>query len=82
VACALVDVLADGLSLIYSFFDPDLPERSLGTHMIVEAIAEARALRLPYLYLGYWVQRSEKMTYKERFRPQEVLTGEGWVLRP
>jgi arginine-tRNA-protein transferase len=81
VALCLRDRLSDGLSLVYSFYDPDLAERSLGTHMIVEAIAEARALRLPYLYLGYWVQRSDKMTYKQRFRPQEVLTAEGWLPR-
>jgi arginine-tRNA-protein transferase len=80
-AVCLRDRLSDGLSLVYSFYDPEATERSLGTHMIIEAIAEARALRLPYVYLGYWVQRSEKMTYKARFRPQEVLTGEGWVLR-
>jgi arginine-tRNA-protein transferase len=80
-AVCLRDRLSDGLSLVYSFYDPDATERSLGTHMIIEAIAEARALRLPYVYLGYWVQRSEKMTYKSRFRPQEVLTGEGWVLQ-
>lgn len=78
-AVCLRDRLSDGLSLVYSFYDPNAPERSLGTHMIIEAIAEARALRMPYVYLGYWVQRSEKMTYKARFRPQEILSGEGWM---
>jgi leucyl-tRNA---protein transferase len=78
-AVSLRDRLSDGLSLVYSVYDPDAAERSLGTHVIIEAIAEARALRLPYVYLGYWVQRSEKMAYKARFQPQEILTGEGWV---
>jgi arginyl-tRNA--protein-N-Asp/Glu arginylyltransferase len=79
VAVALVDVLADGLSMVYSFFDPELAERSLGSFMILDQIARARALGLPYLYLGYWVEGSRKMGYKARFRPQERLMSEGWL---
>jgi len=79
VACALTDVLADGLSMVYSFFDPELAERSLGTLMILEHIERARKLGKPYVYLGYWVDGSPKMHYKSRFRPQERLTPKGWV---
>ncbi len=79
VACVLVDVLIDGLSLIYSFFDPGLPERSLGTFVVLDSIQRCHRLRLAYLYVGYLVLGSKKMTYKARFRPQERLRPEGWV---
>ena len=79
-AAVLIDVLGDGLSLIYSFYDPELSCRGLGTFMILDSIARARRLGLPYLYLGYWVQGSRKMNYKSRFLPQERLTAEGWTL--
>lgn len=78
-AVALTDVLGDGLSMVYSFFDPELPSRSLGTYMILDHIARARALGLPYVYLGYWVEGSEKMAYKARFQPQERLVPQGWA---
>ena len=77
-ALSLTDVLADGLSMVYSFFDPDLGDRSLGSFMILDHIARARAEGLPYLYLGYWVEGSRKMEYKARFRPQERLLSSGW----
>jgi arginine-tRNA-protein transferase len=79
VACALTDVLSDGLSMVYSFFDPELSERSLGTFMILEHIERARKLGKPYVYLGYWVDGSPKMHYKSRFKPQERLTSRGWI---
>ena len=79
VACVLTDVLADGLSLVYSFFEPELADRSLGTLVILDHIARARAMGLPYVYLGYWVEGSRKMDYKARFLPQERLHPEGWV---
>ena len=79
VATALTDVLADGLSMVYSFFDPDYAERSLGTFMILDHIARARKMGLPYVYLGYWVDGSRKMGYKRRFRPQEHLGPRGWT---
>ncbi len=75
----LTDVLGDGLSMVYSFFDPDMSERSLGTFMILEHIERARKLGKPYVYLGYWVDGSPKMHYKSRFKPQERLTPRGWV---
>jgi arginyl-tRNA--protein-N-Asp/Glu arginylyltransferase len=76
---ALTDVLSDGLSMVYSFFDPDAGPRSLGTFIILDHIARARRLGLPYVYLGYWVKGSRKMDYKGRFLPQERLTGDGWT---
>ena len=75
---ALTDVLGDGLSMVYSFFDPDEDARSLGTFMILDHIERARRMGLPYVYLGYWVRDSRKMDYKARFLPQERLTTDGW----
>jgi arginine-tRNA-protein transferase len=79
IAASLTDVLDDGLSMVYSYFDPEMAERSLGTFMILDQIARARALGLPYLYLGYWVAGSRKMDYKARFLPQERLMAPGWM---
>ena len=78
VGVALSDVMADGYSMVYSFFDPELPERSLGTYMIMDHVARARSKGLPHVYLGYWVEGSQKMNYKQKFAPQEHLTGDGW----
>ena len=78
-AVALSDVLSDGLSMVYSFFDPDEGDRSLGTFMIIDHIERARAMGLPYVYLGYWVPGSRKMDYKGRFLPQERLMPSGWM---
>lgn len=77
-AVALTDILADGLSMVYSFYEPEDANRSIGTFMILDHIAKARALGLPYVYLGYWVEGSEKMAYKSRFLPQERLAPHGW----
>ncbi len=77
-AMTLVDVLNDGLSMVYSFFDPDHVARSLGTFMILDHIARAQRMGLDYVYLGYWVRNSKKMDYKGRFLPQERLMPEGW----
>jgi arginine-tRNA-protein transferase len=79
VAVALCDLLSDGISMVYSFYDPAAARRGLGTYMILDHIAHARRLELPYLYLGYWIQGSPKMSYKTRFRPQEQLTESGWM---
>lgn len=78
IATALTDVLGDGLSMVYSFFDPSYADRSLGTFMILEHIMRARKLGLPYVYLGYWVSGSTKMDYKAKFQPQERLGPRGW----
>jgi len=80
VACALVDQLSDGLSMVYSFFDPELSRRSPGSFMILDHVVQAERLGLPYLYLGYWVRGSEKMDYKARFSPLEILDPGGWRL--
>ena len=77
-AVALCDRLSDGISMVYSFFDPAEPARGLGTYMILEHIAFARRLGLPHLYLGYWIEGSQKMAYKARFQPQERLGPETW----
>ena len=76
----LVDLLDDGLSLIYSFYEPTLESRSLGTFIILDQIQRAKRMGLDYLYLGYWVNGSAKMEYKARFLPQERLTPDGWTL--
>lgn len=78
VACALTDRVEDGLSMVYSFFSPDAPRRSLGSHVILDHVARAGEMGLPYVYLGYWVEGSPKMDYKRRFGPQEMLMATGW----
>jgi arginine-tRNA-protein transferase len=80
IAVALSDRMADGFSMVYSFFDPEQTRRSLGTWMILDHIQRARSEGLPHVYLGYWVEGSRKMEYKTRFRPQEHLTASGWEL--
>lgn len=75
---ALTDQLGDGLSMVYSFFDPAYRETALGTYMILDHVERARRMRLPYVYLGYWVDGSPKMAYKARFKPQEHLGPNGW----
>ncbi len=79
VACCLTDVLEDGLSMVYSFYDPELAHRSLGAFMILDHVFRARAMGLPHLYLGYWVAGSKKMDYKAHYLPQERLGNEGWT---
>ncbi len=79
VGVALTDPLPDGLSMVYSFFDPALSRRGLGTMMILDHIARAREMN-GYLYLGYWVPNSPKMAYKVAFQPLEVQRGSrGWI---
>jgi len=79
IATALTDILSDGLSMVYSFFDPELSDRSLGTYMILDHIQRTKKQGLPYLYLGYWINGSKKMDYKARFKPQERLGLNGWM---
>jgi arginyl-tRNA--protein-N-Asp/Glu arginylyltransferase len=77
-AGGVVDRVPHGLSAVYTWFDPEEPRRGLGTFMVLAGIERARALALPYLYLGYWVPGSATMDYKRRFRPLEVLGTGGW----
>lgn len=78
-ATVLVDRMSDGLSAVYSFYDPQRPELSLGTYMILWLIGEAERLGLPYIYLGYWIAESGKMAYKARFQPLETYSPDGWL---
>ena len=77
-AGGVIDRVPQGLSAVYTYFEPGLPERSLGTFAILAEIERARVLGLPYLYLGYWVPGSAKMDYKRNFRPLEILGPTGW----
>ncbi len=76
---SLTDVFDDGLSMVYSFYDPDLPELSLGTFAILDHIAIAKEAGLPYVYLGYWVPGSKKMGYKAGFSALEIYKGGEWI---
>ncbi len=80
IAVTLVDHLTDGMSLVYSFFDPDFAHRSLGNFMVLMHLQMCQDQNMPYLYLGYWVPDSQKMSYKARFQPCETLTHVGWKL--
>jgi leucyl-tRNA---protein transferase len=78
----IIDVLSDGLSSVYTFFDPDQQGSSLGSYAILWQIAQCRHLELPYLYLGYWIRDSRKMSYKAKFQPMEILKGGEWQPQP
>ncbi len=79
IAVSLTDKLGDGLSMVYSFFDPDYADRSLGTYMVLEHVERTLAEDLAFVYLGYWVANSPKMEYKARFKPLQALSADGWV---
>ena len=76
---SIIDILDAGLSSVYTFFDPDLPSASFGTYNILWQIQQARNLGLAHVYLGYWIERCQSMSYKARFRPIEQLIDGQWV---
>lgn len=78
VAACLTDILDDGLSMVYSFFDPEMSPNSPGSFLILDHIEIAKELGLPYVYLGYWVPGSDKMGYKAKFSSMEVFAGGRW----
>ena len=78
VAVTVADEMLDGLAAIYTFFDPDQPQRSLGTEAVLLQIREAKARGLPFVYLGYWIEGCRKMSYKARFSPLELFIDGQW----
>lgn len=79
IATCITDILGDGYSAVYSFFDIDDDRRSLGNHMILSLVDLARETGKPFVYLGFWVPGSPKMDYKAQFRPLEGFTASGWT---
>ena len=82
VAVAVIDQLMDGLSAIYTFFDPDEDKRSLGVQCILTQINLTKRMGLPYLYLGYFVPKCQKMNYKQQYQPLQYLVEESWQNTP
>jgi len=74
---SILDILSDGLSAVYTFYDPDVPG-SFGTYSVLWQIQQTRELKLSHLYLGYWIEESPKMAYKSQFRPHEILRNGVW----
>ena len=78
VAVAVTDMVSNGLSAVYSFFEPDLPPRSLGVYAVLWEIEEARRRGLPWVFLGYWIKDCKKMNYKTQYRPAEGFRHAIW----
>ena len=79
-AVAVTDILPNGLSSVYTFYDPEQPKRSLGVYGILYQIEEAKRLGLPSLYMGYWIKQCKKMSYKIDYRPIELFINNQWTM--
>ena len=79
IAVAVTDILLSGQSAIYTFFDPDFSHRSLGNFSILMQISLAQKLKLPYVYLGYWIENCDKMNYKTQFQPLDIFNDGQWI---
>jgi arginine-tRNA-protein transferase len=82
IACSVADIMENGISAVYTYFEPNESQRSLGTLVILYLIEEAKRLNLPSVYLGYWIKNSKKMLYKSAYRPLEIQNGDQWLLVP
>ncbi len=82
VAVAVTDIVSDGISAVYSFFEPEMEKQSLGTYCVLQQIDYAKALGLNYVYLGYWIKNHPKMHYKNNFKPLQLYRNEQWQLMP
>ena len=80
ISVSVTDILERGVSAVYTFFDPMESKRSLGIHSILHQIYFAKVLKLPYVFLGYWIKNCKKMEYKSKFRPLEMLIDGNWIL--
>lgn len=80
IATSVADVMDNGVSAVYTYFDPDEDKRSLGTYAILMLINKAKQYHLPSVYLGYWIKNSSKMNYKSVYRPLEIQQGDRWLL--